>query len=266
MHNISLRSIMTQGYFYVEEHESMGKALGVMRDRHISFLFVMHHDLPVGIITERKVMETAITGRNLLALSAKEVMSSPLLSMHPEDNAVDASGFMQRNQIRHIAVVSGDGRLKGSVTPGNIVNRLGSDIFSSSALVRDIMYTDIVLEKPEANLKEAGRAILQKKTCCAIIMDGHVPIGLTSEKDAVSALSYGQKIEAIKLNKIMSSPVVIVKEMDTVTQGVLTLRANHIHRAVVTDSENRVVGTFALNNLVDHMDIVMDKKLMSYSQ
>jgi len=127
------------------------------------------------------------------------------------------------------------------------------------------MYTNIVLEKPEATLKEAGKSIVQKKTCCAIIMNGQVPVGLTSEKDVVSALSFGQKIESITLNKIMSSPVVIVKEMDTVAQGVLTLRANHIHRAVVTDSEDKVVGTFALNNVVDNMDIVLDKKLMSYS-
>jgi predicted transcriptional regulator len=62
MLNISLKNIMTQGYFYVEEHESMGKALGVLRDRHISFLFVLKDDLPVTIITERKVMERAVKG------------------------------------------------------------------------------------------------------------------------------------------------------------------------------------------------------------
>ncbi len=265
MFNISLRSVMTQGYFYVEDHESMGKALGVMRDRHISFLFVLKNDMPVGIITERKVMERAIKGIDLLTASVQDVMSSPLLSMHPSDSIEDACEFMKKNQIRHIGIVSEEGRIQGSVTPGNIVNMVSSDSFSSSALVKDIMYTNIVLEKPDSSLKQTGISILEKKTCCAIVMDGDAPIGLVSEKDAVSALSYGQNIAAITLNKIMTSPVVTVQEMDTIAQGIITLRAHRIHRAVVKNNDNRVVGTFALNNLVDNIDLVFNKKLMSRS-
>jgi len=265
MHNISLRSVMTQGFFYVEDHESMGKALGVMRDRHISFLFVMQNDMPVGIITERKVMEKAVKGMDLLTSSVKDVMSSPLLNLRADENIADACEFMKSHQIRHVGIVTEEGRLKGSVTPGNIVNMLSSDSFSSSALVQDIMYTNIVLEKPDSNLRQAGISMLEKRSCCAIVMEGYVPIGLVSEKDAVSALSYGQNIDAIPLNKIMTSPVVKVQDLDTIAQGIITLRSHRIHRAVVVNNEEKVVGTFALNNLVDNIDIVLNKKLMSYS-
>lgn len=265
MHNISLKSVMTQGYFYVEDHESMGKALGVMRDRHISFLFVLKNDMPVGIITERKVMDKAVKGMDLLTSSVQDVMSSPLLSMHDDDTITDACEFMKTHQVRHIGIVTREGRLKGSVTPGNIVNMLSSDSFSSSALVKDIMYTNIVLEKPESSLKQAGINMLEKRSCCAIVMDDDRPVGLVSEKDAVSALSYGQNIATIPLNKIMSAPVVTVQEMDTIAQGIITLRAHRIHRAVVKSRQDKVVGTIALNNMVDNIDTVLDKKLMSYS-
>lgn len=265
MHNISLRNVMTQGYFYVEDHESMGKALGVMRDRHISFLFVLKNDMPIGIITERKVMEQAVKGVDLLTASVENVMSSPLLNMYPSDTIDDACEFMKSHQIRHIGIIGQEGRLKGSITPGNIVNMLSSDSFSSSALVKDVMYTNIVLAEPDSTLKQTGVSILEKRTCCAIVMDGDAPVGLVSEKDAVSAISYGQNIATITLNKIMTSPVVTVKEMDSIAQGIITLRAHRIHRAVVKNNDDMVVGTFALNNLVDNMDIVLDKKLMSYS-
>jgi CBS domain-containing protein len=265
MHNISLKSVMTQGYFYVEDHESMGKALGVMRDRHISFLFVLKNDMPVGIMTERKVMEKAVKGMDLLTSSVRDVMSSPLLSMHADDNIAAACEFMKNHQIRHIGIVTEDGRLKGSVTPGNIVNMLSSDSFSSSALVKDIMFTNIVLEKPGSTLKQAGISMLEKRSCCAIVTEGDKPVGLVSEKDAVSALSYGQNIATIPLNKIMTSPVIAVREMDTIAQAIITLRARRIHRAVVKNSEDKIVGTVALNNMVDNIDIVLNKKLMSYS-
>jgi CBS domain-containing protein len=265
MLNISLKNIMTQGYFYVEEHESMGKALGVLRDRHISFLFVLQDDMPVAIITERKVMERAVKGMDLLTSSVNEVMSSPLLSLQPDNTIAEACEFMTKHEIRHIGIVDDRGRLRGSVTPGNIVNMLSSDSFSSSALVRDIMYTNIVLESPDANLKQAGMAMLEKRSCCAIVMEGDLPVGLVSEKDAARALSYGQNIATIPLNKIMTSPVVTVQEMDSIAQGIITLRTHRIHRAVVKDSQGKVVGTLALNNLVHNIGIVLSTKLQSYS-
>jgi predicted transcriptional regulator len=265
MLNTSLKNIMTQGYFYVEDHESMGKALGVLRDRHISFLFVMKNDFPTGIITERKVMEKAVKGMDLLTSSVKDVMSAPLLALQPEDTITEACRFMSEHQIRHIGIVDGQGRLRGSVTPGNIVNMLSSDSFSSSAQVQDIMYKNIVLVQPESNLKDAGIEMLEKKSCCAIVMQEGTPAGLVSEKDAARALSYGQNIATIPLNKIMSTPVVTIKDTDSIAECIITLRHHRIHRAVVQDREEAVVGTIALNNMVQHIDIVLDKKLASRS-
>jgi CBS domain-containing protein len=265
MLNISLKNVMTQGYFYVEEHESMGKALGVLRDRHISFLFVMKNDMPVAIITERKVMDKAVKGMNILTASVKEVMSSPLLALQTDNTIAEACEFMTKHAIRHIGIVDKDRRLRGSVTPGNIVNLLSSDSFSSSALVKDIMYSNIVLEQPDSSLKKAGIAMLEKRSCCAIVMEDDRPIGLVSENDAARALSYGQNIDTIPLYKIMSAPVVTVDEMDSIAQGIITLRTHRIHRAVVLDSQNKVVGTLALNNLVQNIDLVLDTKLHSYS-
>ena len=265
MLKINLKNVMTKGYLYVEEHDSMGKALAVLRDRRISCLFVLKDDMPVGIITERKIMEKAIKGVDLLAAGVKDVMSGPLLSLQPSNTIAEACDFMTKHEIRHIGIVDAGGRLKGTVTPCNIVNLLSSDSFSSSALVGDIMFSNTVLEKPESNLKQAGIAMLEKRSCCAIAMEGDTPVGIVSEKDAARALSFGQNIASITLDKIMSRPVVTIREMDTVAEGIITLRNHCIHRAVVLNSQGKVAGTFALNNLVQNIKKVLNSKLESRS-
>jgi len=264
MLKINLKNVMTKGYLYVEEHDSMGKALEVLRDRRISCLFVLKDDMPVGIITERKIMEKAIKGMDLLAVGVKDVMSGPLLSLQPSSTIAEACDFMTKHEIRHIGIVDG-GRLKGTVTPCNIVNLLSSDSFSSSALVGDIMFSNTVMEKPECNLKQAGIAMLEKRSCCAIVMEGDAPVGIVSEKDAARALGFGQNIASITLDKIMSRPVVTIKETDTVAEGIITLRNHCIHRAVVLNAQGKVVGTFALNNLVHNIKKVLNSKLESRS-
>lgn len=265
MLNIPLKKAMTQGYLYVEEHESMGKALGVLRERQISCLFVLKNDLPVGIITERKIMEKAVKGVDILTASVKDIMSGPLLTLYRHNTIAEACELMTKQEIRHIGIIDENGRLRGSITPGNILNMMGSDSFSSAALVKEIMYPNIVLAQRDSNLKQAGIELLEKRSCCAIVMEDNRPIGLVSEKDAARCLSFGQKIETIILGKIMSSPVITVQELDTVAQGVVTLRTHHIHRAVVVNSEGEVVGTLAQNSFVRNIETVLDKKLQSRS-
>jgi CBS domain-containing protein len=265
MENVSLKTVMTQGYLYVEEHESLGKVLGIMRDRRTSCLFVLNEDMPIGIITERKIVDQAVKGVDLLTASVKDVMSGPLISLRADQTVDDACKLMSKHEIRHIGIVDGNGRLKGSITANNIVNILSSDSFSSTIQIKDIMFTSIVLAKPEATLKQAGIEMLEKRSCCAIVMEAGRPIGLVSEKDAARALSFGQNINTILLGKIMSSPVITVHETDSVAEAIITLRTHHIHRAVVMNGQEQVVGTIALNNLVRNMDLVLNNQLRSFS-
>jgi len=257
MLNISLKDVMTQGYLYVEERQFTGKALGVMRDMHISCVFVMRNNTPTGIITERRIMGRALTGINLYTAPVTEIMSRPLLSLTPENTIQEACDFMTKHEIRHLGIVDAYGNLKGTVTPGNIVNLMGTESFSSTALVKDVMHTNLVFEEESSTLKEAAAAIILQKTCCAIVMNNGYPVGVVSEKDVARCLGYGQDISGIRLNKIMSTPVIGVEETDTIAQGLITLRKHHIHRVLVYNKEGKVSGILALGGLVENIQKVL---------
>ena len=74
MLNVTLKDVMTQGYLYVEEHQSTGKALGVMRDMRISCLFVLRNNTPTGIVTERRIMSKALSNKNIYTTPITEVI------------------------------------------------------------------------------------------------------------------------------------------------------------------------------------------------
>jgi CBS domain-containing protein len=249
---------MTQGYFYVEEHQSAGKALGVMRDMRISCVFVLRNDKPCGIITERKIMAKALNGGDIFSASVRDMMSSPLISLSPDNTIEEACDLIAEKQIRHLGIVDNDGMLKGTVTPSNIVNLMGTESFSSIAQVKDVMHSDIVFLDEDATLKEAGEAILDSHSCCAVVMSEGYPTGVVSEKDIVRCLGYGQNIGAITLDKVMSKPVIGIEEKDTITQAIITLRRHRIHRVIVYNEKGKVSGILALNGLVRNIKKILN--------
>lgn len=251
-----LKNVMTQGYLYVNPEQAAGKALGVMRDMRISSVFVLDGDKPVGIVTERKIVEKAISGVNLFFTTVATIMSSPLIALTADKTVGDACNLMKEREIRHIGVVDQGFRLVGTLTPGNIVNLLGMESFSSTATVKDVMHAEVVTVQESTSLKEAMQAIFTRKTCCAVVMKEGYPAGVVSEKDATRCLGFGNNIHTTPVHKVMGKPVIGIDQKDSVAQAIITMRRHRIHRLVVYGN-NGVCGILSLNNLVRNIETIL---------
>jgi predicted transcriptional regulator len=258
MLNVLLKDAMTQGYLYVEEHQAAGKAMKVMRDMHISSVFVMRYDRPVGVITERKIIEKAVQGIDLFAAKAKDVMSSPVIQLSVDNTVGEACKLMKEKEFRHLAIVDDTGYLKGTITSSNIVNLMGSESFSSIAQVKDVMYPHVVIGNKDSILRDIAVELLELRTCCAIVMNEDTPIGIVSEKDITNCIGFGHNIAKVKLEKIMSSPVIGIHEKDSVAQAIITLRRHRIHRLICYNYEGQVSGILALGGLARNIDKVLN--------
>ena len=76
--------------------------------------------MPLGIITERDLaLRVVAKNRQPQKVSAKEVMSAPLVTIDPDQSITLAARWMSRFNIRRLAVVS-KGKLIGIVTSKDI--------------------------------------------------------------------------------------------------------------------------------------------------
>ncbi len=117
-----VKDIMTKGAISVFETDTIAEAAKVFARHNISCVIVVNKEnRPVGIITERDMVKKVIAGRiDLDRTTAKQVMSSPVLSVEPEQSFLDAGRFIQAKGIRKCAVVK-DGELVGLITQTDIV-------------------------------------------------------------------------------------------------------------------------------------------------
>src|SRR3954447_21818193 len=83
--------------------------------------------MPVGMITDRDITCRVVAqGKNPLDLTARDAMTSTVVSVSPDTKLNDCLDLMEESQIRRIAVVDADGAVCGIVAQADVANNAGS--------------------------------------------------------------------------------------------------------------------------------------------
>lgn len=113
--------IMSQRPVTITGDSTVAEASGIMRDKEIGSLIVIEDGRPVGIVTERDVVtKVAARDRRPGEVSVRDVMTSPVVAVHPEEEVLEAAKLMSSRKIRRLAVVK-EGKLVGMLTENDIV-------------------------------------------------------------------------------------------------------------------------------------------------
>ena len=100
---------------------SVAEAVKILAEQRIGALPVFADGQIAGIFSERDVVyQLAAHGPAMLDKTVGEVMTSPAITVAPDNGALDALGLMTRRRIRHLPVVQG-GQVCGFVSIGDLV-------------------------------------------------------------------------------------------------------------------------------------------------
>ena len=76
---------------------------------------------PVGVVTDRDIAcRTVAQGRNPLNLTARECMSSPVVTVSANDGMDDCCRTMEQRQVRRVPVIDEKGQCCGIVSQADI--------------------------------------------------------------------------------------------------------------------------------------------------
>jgi CBS domain-containing protein len=106
------------------------------------YVIILKKGEPVGIITERDIVNE-ITAKEIDPSKVKitEIMSTPLITIDPDDDLLKASELMRENNVRKLAVVKGE-IIYGVITAKDIaqhgtkyVNRAIRDVLRWTGII-----------------------------------------------------------------------------------------------------------------------------------
>jgi CBS domain-containing protein len=99
-------------------------ALRMMADKGVGALLVMIGEKLVGIISERDYARKIILqGKTSVQTQVREIMSSNLFTIHPDQTVDEAMELMSNKHVRHLPVVVDDVCF-GVISIGDVVNNI----------------------------------------------------------------------------------------------------------------------------------------------
>ena len=98
------------------------EALRMMADKDVGALLVMDADHLVGMISERDYARKVILqGKSSRDTLVGEIMTSKVITIHPDQTVQECMGLMSDHRIRHVPVVDEGEHVLGVVSIGDVL-------------------------------------------------------------------------------------------------------------------------------------------------
>jgi CBS domain-containing protein len=115
-------NVMSKNVATINEDDDVLQAAKQMSAKQISCIVVTRAKKPVGIITERDIINrVVIKDRGAKKTLVKEIMTTPVISVPPESDLVPTGELMKKKKVRRFAVTDDKGKLIGLVTQTDIL-------------------------------------------------------------------------------------------------------------------------------------------------
>lgn len=121
--SISVKDVMTKSVISVDASATVNEAAKMMEDAKVGAIVVMENNTPVGIITDRDFAVKIVAHAYPITTKVKQIMSSPLVAVGPDETVMIAADIMYTREIRKLPVIDND-KVVGMLTASDLVNQL----------------------------------------------------------------------------------------------------------------------------------------------
>ena len=123
-----VKDVMITNIASLDSSSMIRDAAKLMEEKNIGCIIVTQQNSPIGILTERDFVRRIAAKEKPLTSSLDEVMSSPLISIGPDETVWEAAESMKVNNIHKLPVIE-NSQVIGIITTTDLVEicSVGSD-------------------------------------------------------------------------------------------------------------------------------------------
>ena len=117
----SIQDVMTSNPCAIDANQPVSYAAKMMKDEDVGLAPIVEGDRLVGALTDRDITVRVVAeGKDPQTVKVREVASTDVITVDPQQDLDDALTLMARYQVRRLPVVEEDGRLVGVVAQADV--------------------------------------------------------------------------------------------------------------------------------------------------
>jgi len=129
----SVAEIMTREVIYATSNVTVAEVASLMTEHRVSSIVLVQErkineqeslKIPIGILTERDIVQFQALNLNLKTYQAEAVMSTPIFTVSPEDSLLAVQQTMKQRFINRVVVIGTQGELLGIITQTSLLQAL----------------------------------------------------------------------------------------------------------------------------------------------
>ena len=116
--------------------------------------------------------------------------------------------------------------------------------------VREIMTSDPITIDKDIKISDAAKKMVELDVGSLIVMDGHNPIGILTERDMVKKIiSKNVNPDSLSLTKVMTTPLITLNGDEDMQKAIDLMLKMHIRRVPIVEDQ-KLVGLVTDTDLV----------------
>lgn len=121
---MKVKDAMHAGASWIDPDAQISDVAERMRREDVGAIPVGENDRLIGMITDRDIVLRGLSGKlDPLQLTARDVMSEPIVYCNANEELEDAVHIMERQQIRRLPVIDEHRRMVGMLSLGDVAAR-----------------------------------------------------------------------------------------------------------------------------------------------
>lgn len=130
---MKVKDVMHCGATWIDPDAPISDVAERMRQDDVGAIPIGEKDRLIGMVTDRDIVIRGLSGKqDPLQLTARDVMSEPIVYCTANEELDDAVRIMERKQIRRLPVIDENHRMVGMLSLGDVAARAPASLCSET--------------------------------------------------------------------------------------------------------------------------------------
>ena len=260
--NLGIKELMSKNVVTTTPEQTLYYAARVMGEKHIGSLVVMVYNTPVGMVTERDLLNTVSQGVDLEKdwigggdsirdQKVESIMSYPVTKICSSSSLKKVARLMIEKKIRRI-VICDSGTMEGILTASDLIGNLpeAEETMKVWFEVDYFMTKKVVTADEKTLVDHIARIMAEKRIGSVIITKDGEPMGIFTERDLLTKFLAKDESLIMEVGDACSYPLITAPLGITILDAALIMKSKHIRRLPITKN-NKLVGILSARDLIE---------------